>query len=109
MRGVLTSGYYTGSHYFNRQIIVKPRGKCSHGGFLDSTSDLSASGGINKDSPNEKWSPHYYHHSMAAQMAVEATIDILQEMRKDVNNDTLFAELLGFSVKYRFSHYSICN
>ena len=97
-RGILTSGYYTGSHHLGGRAIIKPRGKCSHGGFLDSTSDLSAKGGINKDSLNEKWSPHYYHHSRAAQMAEEATVDILQEMRKDVNNDTLFAEFLGISV-----------
>ena len=52
--GILTSGYYIGSHHFGGQAIIKPRGKCSHGGFLDSTSDLSARGGINKDSLNEK-------------------------------------------------------
>ena len=97
-RGFLTSGYYTGSHHFGGQLITKQRGKCSHGGFLDSTSDLSAKGGINKDSLNEKWSPHYYHHSAAAQMAEEATVDILQEIRKDINNDTLFGEFLGISV-----------
>ena len=97
-RGILTSGHYTGSHHFGGRAIIKPRGKCSHGGFLDSTSDLSARGGINKDSLNKKWSPHYYHHSRAAQMAEEATIDILQEMRKDVNDDALFAEFLGISV-----------
>ena len=45
-RGVLTSGYYTaGNHHLGGQLITKPRGKCSHGGFLDSTSDLSAKGG----------------------------------------------------------------
>ena len=97
-RGVLTSGYYTGNHHFGGQLITKPRGKCSHGGFLDSTSDLSAKGGINKDSQNKKWSPHHYHHSTAAEMAEEATVDILQEMRKDINNDSLFAEFLGISV-----------
>ena len=96
--GILTSGYYTGSHHFGGQLITKPRGKCSHGGFLDPTSDLSARGGINKDALSKKWSPHHYHHTRAARMAEEATVDILQEMRKDVNDDTLFAEFLGISV-----------
>ena len=56
---ILTSGYHGGQINDNRQEITKPSGKCSHGGFLDSTSDNFAKGGINKDSPFEKWSPHY--------------------------------------------------
>lgn len=89
--GVLTSGYYTGSEDSYGQLIPKLEGKCNHGGFLDSTSDLSATGGINKDSTNEEWSPHHYHHVRAAQMAEEVTIDILQLIREDVNDDALFA------------------
>ena len=96
--GILTSEYYTGSLDSNGNTIAKPKMKCSHGGFLDSTSDLSAKGGINKDSLSKKWSPHYNHHTEAARMAEQATLDILQEIRSDVNNDALFSQFLGISV-----------
>ena len=95
---ILTSGYYTGSLDSNRQLIVKPMQKCSHGGFLDSTSDVSSKGGINKDSLSEKWSPHNNHHTEAARLAEKASVDILQEIRSDVNNDALFSQFLGISV-----------
>ena len=95
---ILTSGYYTGSLDSNRQLIVKPMQKCSHGGFLDSTSDVSSKGGINKDSLSGKWSPHNNHHTEAARLAESATFDMLQELRIDVNNDTLFSQFLGISV-----------
>ena len=94
-KGLLTSGYYSGSHDRNNIPIKKQGGKCSHGGFLDSTSDSYAKGGINKDSLIEKWSPHYKQHIEAAKMAEHATVDMLLEMRKDVNDDDLFAEFLG--------------
>ena len=44
-KGVLTSGYYAVDNG-----EPKPARKCSHGGWRDSTSDRSATGGINKDS-----------------------------------------------------------
>ena len=96
--GILTSGYYTDSFDSNGNIIAKPKLKCSHGGFLDSTSDMSAKGGINKDSLSEKWSPHHYHHTEAAQLAEMASLDILQVIRMDVNDDALFSQFLGISV-----------
>ena len=97
-QGILTSGYYVGSQDSNFQIIHKPRGKCSHGGFLDPTSDQSAKGGINKDSPHDKWSPHHNHYENAVALAEEATEYIFGEIRRDVNNDNLFAMYLGLSV-----------
>ena len=95
---ILTSGYYTGSLDSNGDTIVKPKLKCSHGGFLDSTSDKSAKGGINKDSLSKKWSPHHYQHTEAARLAEMASLDILQEIRMDVNDDALFSQFLGISV-----------
>ena len=95
---ILTSGYYGTSHDKYGVPIDKPRQKCSHGGFLDSTSDFSAKGGINKDSLSGKWSPHNSQHAEAAQLAETATLDILQEIRNDVNDDALFSEFLGISI-----------
>ena len=49
--------------------IVKPDGKCSHGGAIGESQDLPATGGINKDSTHDKLSPHYYLHVQAATTA----------------------------------------
>ena len=96
--GILTSGYYGGSIDTNGQEIQKPLGKCSHGGFADSTSDTYAKGGINKDSPYYRSSPHHYLHYEAASVAQQATIDILQDIRREVNNDQLFIAYLGLKL-----------
>lgn len=96
--GILTSGYYSSSHDKYGVLIEKPRQKCSHGGFLDSTSDISATGGINKDSLSSKWSNHNSQHAEAAQLAETATLDMLQEIRNAVNDDALFSEFLGISI-----------
>lgn len=96
--GILTSGYSDGLMDIDGQIIPKPSGKCSHGGFLDTTSDLDATGGINKDSPISVWSPRSDNYEEAASVAEQATIDMLQEIRSDVNNDQLFGEYLGLTL-----------
>ena len=51
----LTSGYFGG------QDVAKPQnvGKCSHGGWFDSSRDTPSKGGINKDSNLRYLSPHY--------------------------------------------------
>lgn len=95
---LLTTGYSSGQYDNNGREIEKPAGKCSHGGFLDETSDLPANGGINKDSPYEVWSPHYYLYEEAAKVAQQATSDTLQEIRDNVDNDTLFSMYLGLDV-----------
>ena len=98
---ILTTGYHSGQLDENGQAISKPFGKCSHGGFLDSTSTMSATGGINKDSPFQIWSPHYYLFEEAAQVAQQATVDILEEIRSNVNDDNLFSIFLGVSIEER--------
>ena len=92
--GMLTSGY-ADQRTVRGRLIKKPFGKCSHGGFMDETSSVHAKGGINKDSPFEVWSPHYYLYEEAVRLAKQATINILQEIRSDVNNDELFGFFLG--------------
>ena len=90
--GILTSGYYGDP---KKGAIPKPSGKCSHGGFIDDTWDTFARGGINKDGPYIRISPHYYLHYEAAAVAQQATADLLRNLRREVNNDQLFGEYLG--------------
>ena len=95
---LLTSGYYSNQVDTNNRLINKPSGKCSHGGFLDPSSDDPARGGINKDSPYPDWSPHHSQHFDAAQVAEQATVTILNQIWSDVNNDELFAAYLGIFI-----------
>ncbi len=95
---LLTSGYHGKQRDSDGQEIIKPHGKCSHGGFLDTTSDADATGGINKDSPFRVWSPHLDLYNEAARVAQQATADMLQEIRSDVNNDQLFSMYLGIDI-----------
>ena len=94
---VLTSGYTSGSHDNEGKVIKKPYGKCSHGGIsiLEYSQNLPARGGINKDSPYAAVSPHYYLHKKAAEVAEQATIEMLRDLRRDVDNDLLFGAYLG--------------
>ena len=95
VEGLLTSGYAEDQHDSDGTVIVKPNGKCSHGGFIDSTRDTPALGGINKDGPYFKTSPHHYLHEEAAAVAQQATIDMLRDVRSAVNNDHLFGAYVG--------------
>ena len=82
-----------------REKVEKPTGKCSHGGYLDATSDKHATGGINKDSPYEKVSPHSSQHFQAAKLAAQATMNILNEIRVEVADDKKFGAYLNIFVK----------
>ncbi len=88
----LTSGFAGGEN------MVKPDGvdykKCSHGGFLDTSSHTPAKGGINKDTNSNLLSPHYQYHLQAANMAKEATLAALQDIW-DVVGDMHFGRYLG--------------
>ena len=96
MDGMLTSGYADGQTDNEGQEIQKPRGKCSHGGVADSTRDnMSATGGINKDGPYFKTSPHHYLYAEAVAVAQQATADMFRDIRRVVNNDQLFGAYLG--------------
>ena len=95
---ILTSGYYKGQKDKDGNVITKPTGKCSHGGFRDASSDLSATGGINKDSTTPEWSPHADLHSDAAAVAISASRDLLKNIRDEVRNDTKFANFLNINL-----------
>ena len=116
--GILTSGYYTGQLNTDRQPINKctmqvmtdnlsgesPETvevchlKCSHGGFGDPSSDLPAKGGINKDSKSTKWSPHADLHEDAAAVAVQASVNLLEDIRAQIDDDIKFAAFLNIEL-----------
>ncbi|KAL7879064.1 hypothetical protein AOLI_G00100380 [Acnodon oligacanthus] len=74
---LLTTGYFS-------DYPAKPKGKCSHGGVLDSSRHQGAEGGINKDSTSPLFSPHHYLHKEAAQLATTATLRVLRDLRDEV-------------------------
>ncbi|XP_061131417.1 von Willebrand factor A domain-containing protein 7-like isoform X2 [Syngnathus typhle] len=86
-RGLLTSGY------FSAISSDKPDGKCSHGGFLDRTSKRDPIGGINKDTIE---SSHGSLHQEAANLALKATMELLEDIRTAVG-DKDFTRLMGLS------------
>ena len=97
---LLTSGYSHGAQYtdHNREI-VKPNGKCSHGGIIDGSQDQPATGGINKDSIHPELALHYKYHKEAADVAQQHSYNFLLSMRNDVNNDKLFGKFLGIDIE----------
>ncbi|XP_035515350.1 von Willebrand factor A domain-containing protein 7-like [Morone saxatilis] len=86
-QGLLTSGY------FNIFSSAKPAGKCSHGGSFDKTSEQDPVGGINKDNVG---SSHGSFHHKAADLAVNATLELLEDIRVAVG-DKNFLRLMGLS------------
>ncbi|XP_054460556.1 von Willebrand factor A domain-containing protein 7 [Anoplopoma fimbria] len=86
-QGLLTSGY------FNVFSSAKPAGKCSHGGSFDLTSRHDPVGGISKDVVA---SSHGSLHHKAADLAVNATMELLEDIRLAVG-DKNFLRLMGLS------------
>ncbi|XP_050958275.1 von Willebrand factor A domain-containing protein 7-like, partial [Labeo rohita] len=83
----LTSGYFS---IFSSK---KPAGKCSHGGSADRTSSREPTGGINKDDIS---SDHGFLHHRAAEIAISATVEVLQDIRL-AKGDQAFLQLVGLS------------
>ncbi|XP_068178146.1 von Willebrand factor A domain-containing protein 7-like isoform X1 [Antennarius striatus] len=86
-QGLLTSGY------FNILTSSKPTGKCSHGGSFDKTSKQEPTGGINKDTIG---SSHGSLHHKAADLAMDATVELLEDIRLAVGEKN-FLRLMGLS------------
>jgi hypothetical protein len=87
----LTSGYYYGSTENNdaHTPVVKPANKCSHGGYADGdNTGKGANGleGINKDTMNPMYSPHYRKHPEAARLAKAHTKDFLEKLSLDLTD-----------------------
>uniref|UniRef100_A0A3Q2YF42 von Willebrand factor A domain-containing protein 7-like n=1 Tax=Hippocampus comes TaxID=109280 RepID=A0A3Q2YF42_HIPCM len=83
----LTSGY------FSPFSSEKPRGKCSHGGDFDLTSLRDPVGGINKEHVKSR---HGSLHFQAANLAVNATMQLLEDIRL-AGGDKNFLRLMGLS------------
>ncbi|XP_041081631.1 von Willebrand factor A domain-containing protein 7-like [Polyodon spathula] len=81
---LITTGYFS-------QLPIKPAGKCSHGGPWDMTRKSNAKGGINKD---HYTSEHRYLHKQAADVAVSATEEVLEDIRNAVG-DKAFIKFLN--------------
>ncbi|XP_059207495.1 von Willebrand factor A domain-containing protein 7-like [Centropristis striata] len=86
---ILTSGYFDFVPFFSS----KPEGKCSHGGRLDRTSSIEPKGGINKDTLTAS---HGHLHMEAANMAIAATSQLLEDVRKAAG-DKQFLQMMGLS------------
>jgi hypothetical protein len=86
----LTSGYYGGQ---DREITS---GKCRHGGPLDRS---PGSGGINKDTRLNWFSPHSNHHDAAANLALQATCQFIREIKEIITPEQL-RHLFGVSGPY---------
>ncbi|XP_065121408.2 von Willebrand factor A domain-containing protein 7-like [Paramisgurnus dabryanus] len=86
-KNLLTSGY------FSMISSSKPEGKCSHGGKFDKSSFKKPTGGINKD---EITSSHGIYHQRAADMAIRATMELLEDIRLAKGNQA-FLQLVGMN------------
>ncbi|XP_071362498.1 von Willebrand factor A domain-containing protein 7-like isoform X2 [Trachinotus anak] len=86
---ILTSGYFSLLPFFS----TKPTGKCSHGGAFDQTSKIEPKGGINKD---EFDSSHGHLHREAANLAIAATSELLEDVR-GAAGDRPFLQMMGIT------------
>ncbi|XP_034461474.1 von Willebrand factor A domain-containing protein 7-like [Hippoglossus hippoglossus] len=85
---ILTTGYFE-----FLPGVSKPNGKCSHGGGFDRTSSTDPTGGINKDTTD---SEHGHFHFKAANMAIAATRQVLEDIRRAAG-DATFLQLMGIN------------
>ncbi|CAF3859616.1 unnamed protein product, partial [Rotaria sp. Silwood1] len=85
---LLTSGYLFNQSNENYDPLNKPTNveKCSHGGVIDDSAQVPAVGGINKDSNTLILSPHSNLHFKAVDLAVKATEQFFNNLRKDIGN-----------------------
>ncbi|KAK3573304.1 hypothetical protein QTP86_022694, partial [Hemibagrus guttatus] len=78
-----------GAGYKSHTNLIKPdlphnlKGKCSHGGSADLSSTQSPRGGINKD---ERLSHNAALHDTAVALAIDATVELLEDVRGAVGN-----------------------
>ncbi|CAF3261285.1 unnamed protein product [Rotaria sp. Silwood2] len=86
---LLTSGYTGNGLSENNEVLEKPTNveKCSHGGVLDESSHTPAVGGINKDSYSFVFSPHFDLHKQAVDLAIKATEQFLNDLRRDIGDE----------------------
>ncbi len=81
---LITTGYYSGEDVTKPKLSVGK--KCSHGGLFDG-STFGLTGGINKDSFDCDFSPHYPLHQAAVNLAIQATGQFLSYIQQDLGAD----------------------
>ncbi|XP_026100494.1 von Willebrand factor A domain-containing protein 7-like [Carassius auratus] len=89
----ILNGKYLTSGYLGLFFSYKPQGKCSHGGLTDLSSTQNPRGGISKDEPR---SHNTDLHTNAANMAAEATLDLLENIRGAIGNKK-YLRLMGIA------------
>ncbi|UJR14901.1 hypothetical protein I4U23_001885 [Adineta vaga] len=91
---IIENGWLTSGYFGLTGLASKPKGKCSHGGSKDKTTDEEAVGyGINKDDTTSDHGTKYHYD--AAQVAYQATKQSLSKLWGKVG-DTKFGHFLGF-------------
>ena len=85
----VTSGYYAGE---DPPFDKRPYGKCTHGGLTDAGANNRVGpfrDGINKDSTDCLFSPHWRLHDEAARLAKEATKQFIRDISRIVTPQQL--------------------
>jgi hypothetical protein len=89
----LTTGYYGGENEKPPANVSK----CWHGGIFDDGAPregVMQGFGINKDSTSCDFSPRWFNHKKAAQVATQASARFLLDLKAQIS-DTEFRQLLG--------------
>ncbi|XP_051559968.1 von Willebrand factor A domain-containing protein 7-like isoform X2 [Myxocyprinus asiaticus] len=89
----ILNGKYLTSGYMGLFSSDKPQGKCSHGGDTDLSSSQNPRGGISKD---ERLSYNSELHNSAVNLASEATLDLLEDIRGAIGNKD-YLRLMGIA------------
>lgn len=89
----ILNGKYLTSGYMGLFSPEKPQGKCSHGGETDLSSSKNPRGGISKD---ESHSYNANLHNNAVNLAAEATMELLEDIRGAIGNNN-YLRLMGIA------------
>uniref|UniRef100_A0A8C1YQ18 von Willebrand factor A domain containing 11 n=1 Tax=Cyprinus carpio TaxID=7962 RepID=A0A8C1YQ18_CYPCA len=89
----ILNGKYLTSGYMGLFSPEKPQGKCSHGGETDLSSSHNPRGGISKD---ESHSYNANLHKHAVNLASEATMELLEDIRGAIGNNN-YLRLMGIA------------
>ncbi|XP_048052802.1 von Willebrand factor A domain-containing protein 7-like isoform X2 [Megalobrama amblycephala] len=89
----ILKGKFLTSGYMGLFSADKPQGKCSHGGKSDLSSKQNPRGGISKD---ERLSYNADLHNKAVNLASEATLELLEDIRGAIGNKD-YLRLMGIA------------
>ncbi|XP_067261338.1 von Willebrand factor A domain-containing protein 7-like [Chanodichthys erythropterus] len=95
----ILKGKFLTSGYMGLFSADKPQGKCSHGGKTDLSSTQNPRGGISKD---EHLSYNADLHNKAVNLASEATLELLEDIRGAIGNKD-YLRLMGIARSARIA------